>query len=165
MTSAETIKHHRMRLKGFQENTQWESFAHLSPFSVRANDPRGIDVSFIGTGFLRRYQSPTIFLKISCDGDFVLPIIVGMDFHLSCLLPCLHKLGTELYSLLLMHPTSGEYAVERLIDSLYEDQAGVLSYFMVECAVSSSFITMLMFGPAAGLSKPVSAHKKFIGEA
>nr|GLL38551.1 bifunctional nuclease 2 [Ipomoea trifida] len=91
---SETIKHHRMRLKGFQENTQWESFAHLSPFSVRANDPRGIDVSFIGTGFLRRYQSPTIFLKISCDGDFVLPIIVG------------------------------EYAVERLIDSLYEDQAG-----------------------------------------
>lgn len=89
MTSAETIKHHRMRLKGFQENTQWESLGNLAPFSVRANDPRGVDVSFIGTGFLRRYESPTIFLKISCDGDFVLPIIVGKDFHLSCLLALL----------------------------------------------------------------------------
>nr|GMD54867.1 bifunctional nuclease 2 [Ipomoea batatas] len=60
------------------------------------------------------------------DGDYVEAVVLvsGMDFHLSCLLPCLHKLGTELYSLLLMHPTSGEYAVERLIDSLYEDQAG-----------------------------------------
>nr|GMD53401.1 bifunctional nuclease 2 [Ipomoea batatas] len=86
---SETIKHHRMRLKGFQENTQWESFAHLSPFSVRANDPRGIDVSFIGTGFLRRYQSPTIFLKISCDGDFVLPIIVGNVLFLHLLSQCL----------------------------------------------------------------------------
>ncbi|PNY15133.1 bifunctional nuclease 2-like protein [Trifolium pratense] len=28
-------------------------------------------------GLLQRFQNPTIFLKISCDGDYVLPIVVG----------------------------------------------------------------------------------------
>ena len=32
----------------------------------------------LGLGFFRRFRSPTVFLKISCNGDFLLPIVVGM---------------------------------------------------------------------------------------
>jgi hypothetical protein len=40
------------------------------------------DDNLIRQGFLQRFQNPTIFLKISCDGDYVLPIVVGMLFML-----------------------------------------------------------------------------------
>lgn len=72
----ETMWHYRMRKQGYRENMKWQSSIQLVPFSVRKKDPRG-DVTSIGPEFLRRFQSPTIFLKISCDGDFLLPIIVG----------------------------------------------------------------------------------------
>lgn len=36
------------------------------------------DSNLFRQGFLQRFQNPTIFLKISCDGDYVLPIVVGM---------------------------------------------------------------------------------------
>ncbi|KAK9230832.1 hypothetical protein WN943_021062 [Citrus x changshan-huyou] len=72
----ETMWHHRMRKQGYRENMKWQSSGQLVPFSVRTKEPRG-DVTSIGPEFLRRFQSPTIFLKISCDGDFLLPIIVG----------------------------------------------------------------------------------------
>lgn len=35
------------------------------------------DSNLFRQGFLQRFQNPTIFLKISCDGDYVLPIVVG----------------------------------------------------------------------------------------
>ncbi|KAF5735905.1 putative Wound-responsive family protein [Tripterygium wilfordii] len=57
----------------------------------RPKEPR---VSAIEEDFLRRFQSPTIFLKISCDGDFLLPISVG------------------------------EFAIQKLIDNLEENANG-----------------------------------------
>ncbi|XP_027073374.1 bifunctional nuclease 2-like [Coffea arabica] len=90
---SETISHHRMRMHGFKEERTWQPSLHLGPFSIQPKDPRS-QVHPIGSGFLRRFESPTIFLKISCDGDFILPIIVG------------------------------ESAVEKLIQSFYEDDAG-----------------------------------------
>lgn len=37
-----------------------------------------MDNSLFRQDVLQRFQNPTIFLKISCDGDYVLPIAVGM---------------------------------------------------------------------------------------
>ncbi|PSS00442.1 Bifunctional nuclease [Actinidia chinensis var. chinensis] len=88
---SETIRHHRLR-QGFQDEIKWQATAQLLPFSAQAKEYIA-DVSSIGKAFLRRFQSPTIFLKISCDGDFLLPIIVG------------------------------EFAVEKLIDSYSEDES------------------------------------------
>lgn len=82
-----------MRMRGFQEETRWHSSAHLVPFSFHPKD-RIADASSLGTGFLRRFKNPTIFLKISCDAEYVLPIIVG------------------------------EYAVEKLIGSFHEEETG-----------------------------------------
>ncbi|XP_052197887.1 bifunctional nuclease 2 isoform X2 [Diospyros lotus] len=81
---SETIRHYRMRMQGFQEEAKWQSSAQSFPRN---------EVSSIGPAFLRHFQSPTIFLKISCDGDFLLPIIVG------------------------------EFAIEKLIDSSNEDDS------------------------------------------
>ena len=78
--NAETISHHRMRMHGFKEERTWQPSLHLGPFSIQPKDPRS-QVHPIGSGFLRRFESPTIFLKISCDGDFILPIIVGIHSY------------------------------------------------------------------------------------
>lgn len=67
LTSAETISHYRMRRRGFQDDMKWKSSTKSFPYS-----------NTVGQGFLQRFQSPTIFLKISCDGDFLLPIVVGI---------------------------------------------------------------------------------------
>ncbi|KAH9662513.1 BFN domain-containing protein [Citrus sinensis] len=89
----ETMWHHRMRKQGYRENMKWQSSGQLVPFSVRTKEPRG-DVTSIGPEFLRRFQSPTIFLKISCDGDFLLPIIVG-EFAVDKLLYALLEDGGD----------------------------------------------------------------------
>lgn len=89
---SETMRHYKMHMHGFQE-TRWHSSDHLVPFSFHPKD-RIADASSLGTGFLRRFKNPTIFLKISCDAEYVLPIIVG------------------------------EYAVEKLIASLHEEETG-----------------------------------------
>ncbi|XP_024181621.1 bifunctional nuclease 2 isoform X3 [Rosa chinensis] len=73
---SETISHYRMQKRGFQEETNWNSSGKLRPFSVRATRPRNV-LDTLDRNFLHRFQSPTIFLKISCDGDFLLPIVVG----------------------------------------------------------------------------------------
>ncbi|KAM4128996.1 hypothetical protein ACJW30_02G211400 [Castanea mollissima] len=91
---SETVLHHRMRRQGYQEERKWPSPGQSTPFSVQLKKPR-VNVDVIGESFLRRFQNPTIFLKISCDGDFLLPIIVG------------------------------EFAVEKLIDPQWEDKNGV----------------------------------------
>lgn len=75
-TSAETLLHYRMQRQGFQEDMRWRLPGRWNPFDVLSQESRP-DMSFIGYEFLRRFQSPTIFLKVSCDGDFLLPIIVG----------------------------------------------------------------------------------------
>lgn len=74
---SETMWHYGMRKQGFRETMKWKSSTELVSFSVGTKEP-GVDVTSIGREFLRRFQSPTFFLKISCDGDFLLPIIVGM---------------------------------------------------------------------------------------
>ena len=82
--SAETVSHYRMRRRGFQEDTRGKLF----PFSVQKKDSQTqslsrADVNFVGQAFLQRFQYPTIFLKISCDGDFLLPIVVGKFENIS----------------------------------------------------------------------------------
>lgn len=81
----ETVLHYRMRRQGFLENIKWQSSSsssnQLGPFPFRAKNS-GDDVTSIGQHFLSRFQSPTIFLKISCDGDFLLPIIVGIYIYI-----------------------------------------------------------------------------------
>ncbi|XWS42195.1 hypothetical protein CRYUN_Cryun17cG0147200 [Craigia yunnanensis] len=67
---SETVLHYRMLRQGFQEDIKWQSSRRQLPMS-RAK------ITSIGQAFLSRFPSPTIFLKISCDGDFLLPIIVG----------------------------------------------------------------------------------------
>lgn len=62
----------------------------MFPFSIQRKEWR-VDANFVGPRFLQRFQNPTIFLKISCDGEFLLPIVVG------------------------------EFAVERLLDAHWGD--------------------------------------------
>lgn len=90
---SETMLHYRMRRQGYREERKWPSPHQSTPFSVQLKKPR-VNVDLIGESFLRRFQNPTIFLKISCDGDFLLPIIVG------------------------------EFAIEKLIDPQWEDKNG-----------------------------------------
>ncbi|KAL6222219.1 hypothetical protein ACLB2K_005611 [Fragaria x ananassa] len=73
---SETISHYQMQKRMFQEETNWNTSTKLRPFSVQATRPRSV-LDKLGRNFLQRFQSPTIFLKISCDGDFLLPIVVG----------------------------------------------------------------------------------------
>ncbi|KAJ9146910.1 hypothetical protein P3X46_029124 [Hevea brasiliensis] len=73
---SETLLHYRMWRQGFREDMRWRLPGRSNPFAVLSKETRP-DMSFIGHEFLRRFQSPTIFLKVSCDGDFLLPIIVG----------------------------------------------------------------------------------------
>ncbi|KAF5186883.1 Bifunctional nuclease [Thalictrum thalictroides] len=90
---SETVRHHRLRSRGFIEETRWNN-GLLHPFSTKSKDLK-YDFSSIGHDFLRRFQSATIFLKIACDGDLLLPIIIG------------------------------EFAIEKLIDALTEVDDGV----------------------------------------
>ncbi|KAA3474517.1 bifunctional nuclease 2-like isoform X2 [Gossypium australe] len=62
---SETILHYRMWRHGFQQDVKG-----VFPMS-RAK------ITSIGQAFLSRFPSPTIFLKIPCDGEFLLPIVVG----------------------------------------------------------------------------------------
>ncbi|XP_039161628.1 bifunctional nuclease 2 isoform X2 [Eucalyptus grandis] len=85
---AETISHYRMRRRGYQVDVRSQLSSQLHPFAVKARGPS------VDQGFLHRFQSPTIFLKIVCDGDFLLPIVVG------------------------------EFAIEKLIDALRSGEDG-----------------------------------------
>ncbi|XP_058098377.1 bifunctional nuclease 2 isoform X2 [Magnolia sinica] len=89
----ETIRHYYLRRQGFLDKTKWRSSGNLFPVSIQAKEPNS-NVSSWAHGFLRRFQSPTIFLKMACDRDLLLPIIVG------------------------------EFAIEKLIDALKEDENG-----------------------------------------
>lgn len=77
--------------QGFAVDAKWDLLGHRQSFSLQANG-KNSNASPLGHGFLRRFQSPTIFLKIACDGDLLLPMIVG------------------------------EFAVRRLIDDSTDDQ-------------------------------------------
>lgn len=73
---AETLLHYRMRHQNYQEEVTWPVSHQSRAFSNQVKGPKA-DSGLIAHGFLRHFPSPTIFLKITCEGDFVLPIIVG----------------------------------------------------------------------------------------
>ncbi|KAJ0966929.1 hypothetical protein J5N97_023846 [Dioscorea zingiberensis] len=73
---SETVRHYNLWKKGFVDDTRWHPPGHMHPISNHSKGPNS-SVSSIGFGFLRRYQSPTIFLKIACDEDLLLPVVVG----------------------------------------------------------------------------------------
>ncbi|KAH1163396.1 hypothetical protein AAZX31_01G149100 [Glycine max] len=54
----------------FQPEFQWKSSTPSIPLSRTDN-------TLLRHGFLQRFKNPTIFLRISCDGDYILPIVVG----------------------------------------------------------------------------------------
>ncbi|XP_044503584.1 bifunctional nuclease 2-like isoform X2 [Mangifera indica] len=116
----ETVLHYRMRRQGFLENIKWQSSSsssnQLGPFPFRAKNS-GDDVTSIGQHFLSRFQSPTIFLKISCDGDFLLPIIVG------------------------------EFAVEKIIDALLREDNGVNMVQITKRVVNTYFAKLYLSKP------------------
>ncbi|KAK1432599.1 hypothetical protein QVD17_09496 [Tagetes erecta] len=89
----ETLLHYQMRIQGYQEVMKWQPTKNLFPLLGQGKGSRSNNPT-IGPELLSQFQSPTIFLKISCDcdGDYLLPIIVG------------------------------EYAVEKLISSSLEDE-------------------------------------------
>ncbi|KAF2306312.1 hypothetical protein GH714_016394 [Hevea brasiliensis] len=113
---SETLLHYRMWRQGFREDMSWRLPGRSNPFAVLSKETRP-DMSFIGHEFLRRFQSPTIFLKVSCDGDFLLPIIVGMVIS-TCIIALL------LANLILINFylvfNVGEFAIEKLIDNFQE---------------------------------------------
>ncbi|XP_021731071.1 bifunctional nuclease 2-like [Chenopodium quinoa] len=88
---SETVKHYHLRKQGFREVKRLSR--QSAPFATQVKDRKN-DINSIGLNILRSFRHPTIFLKISCEGDFLLPIVVG------------------------------EFAVEKLIDSLNEDDHG-----------------------------------------
>ncbi|XP_054823713.1 bifunctional nuclease 2 isoform X1 [Prosopis cineraria] len=73
---SETISHYQMLGHGFQEDLRWNSTIRSVPISRQAKNLM-TDADIIIQTFFQRFQTPTIFLKISCDGDYVLPIVVG----------------------------------------------------------------------------------------
>ncbi|KAL9691634.1 hypothetical protein QQ045_012059 [Rhodiola kirilowii] len=74
---SETIGHYRGLKYGFVEEMRWQEGSHRTDlFRMPLKEPQR-NISSIGQGILRQFQNPTIFLKISCDGDFLLPIAVG----------------------------------------------------------------------------------------
>uniref|UniRef100_A0A7N0V1E1 BFN domain-containing protein n=1 Tax=Kalanchoe fedtschenkoi TaxID=63787 RepID=A0A7N0V1E1_KALFE len=69
--------HYRQLKYGFTQNGSGQPAPHKrTPFSLPLKEPQR-SIGAIGQGILRRFQNPTVFLKISCDGDFLLPIAVG----------------------------------------------------------------------------------------
>ncbi|KAG1359464.1 bifunctional nuclease [Cocos nucifera] len=73
---SETVRHYNLWKQGFAIDEKWNLLGHRHSFSHQAKGENSSDSPF-GHGFLRQFQSPTIFLKIACDGDLLLPIIVG----------------------------------------------------------------------------------------
>ncbi|XP_020113290.1 uncharacterized protein LOC109727559 isoform X4 [Ananas comosus] len=66
----------RLWKQGFKEEAEWKHSNRNHFFSPQARDPMS-KVKSLSHGFLRRFHSPTIFLKVVCDGDLLLPINVG----------------------------------------------------------------------------------------
>ncbi|XP_057449228.1 bifunctional nuclease 2 isoform X2 [Lotus japonicus] len=76
ITCAETISHYHMWRQRFQPELQRKSRRPSIPLSVQEKTSRSYN-NLSRQGFLQRFQNPTIFLKVSCDGDYILPIVVG----------------------------------------------------------------------------------------
>lgn len=87
---SETVRHYSLWKQGFVEHTKLHSFNHNHHISQWIKEEKSY-TNHLGLGILRRFQSPTIFLKIACDGDLLLPI-VAEEFAVSQLIDALnHK--------------------------------------------------------------------------
>lgn len=77
--NAETLLHYQKRIQGYQDVMKWQPTKSLFPLLGQGKGSRNNNQT-IGPELLSQFQSPTIFLKISCDcdGDYLLPIIVGI---------------------------------------------------------------------------------------
>ncbi|KAM0942236.1 putative bifunctional nuclease domain-containing protein [Dioscorea sansibarensis] len=98
---SETVRHYNLWKNGFVNDTRWQPPGRMYPFSTHSKGPNS-DVSSIGYGFLRRYQSPTIFLKIACDEDLFLPVVVGenaIDMLMASFGEDVHEECLDLYQL------------------------------------------------------------------
>ncbi|KAF3789114.1 Bifunctional nuclease [Nymphaea thermarum] len=73
----ETVRHHKLQKSGFVVEENWKSLGHFLTFPLQAKDYNAHTISSLGESFFRQFRNPTIFLKIACDGDFWLPIVVG----------------------------------------------------------------------------------------
>ncbi|KAH9610401.1 hypothetical protein KSS87_018869 [Heliosperma pusillum] len=89
----ETVKHHHLRKQGFPEELK-QFPGQFAPYSTQVRGFGNAVRESVGLSILRRFRHSTMFLKVSCEGNFLLPIVVG------------------------------EVAVERLLDSVDEDDHG-----------------------------------------
>ncbi|XP_047149369.1 bifunctional nuclease 2 isoform X2 [Vigna umbellata] len=96
--------------KGFQAEFQWKSSAPSIPLSRT-------DSSLLRHSFLQRFQNPTIFLRISCDGDYILPIVVG------------------------------KIAIEKLMDEEFQRESEVIMVRITERVVSTYFARLYINQP------------------
>ncbi|XP_027360820.1 bifunctional nuclease 2 isoform X2 [Abrus precatorius] len=109
---SETISHYQM----WKHRFQWKSSTPSIPLSVQNRISR-TDNGLSRQGFLQRFQNPTIFLRISCDGDYILPIVVG------------------------------QIAVEKLIDTEVEQERGVIMVRITERVVSTYYARLYLSQP------------------
>lgn len=95
VVDTELVKQQQLRKQGLSGSSNlWHSSDQLTTPINEAKESEVDQISFIEHGLLRRFQNPTIFLRIACDGNLLLPIIVG------------------------------EFAIGKLIDALHEDEKG-----------------------------------------
>lgn len=95
VVDTEILKHQQLRKQGLSgASNLWHSSDQLMTPINEAKESEVDQISLIEHGLLRRFRNPTIFLRIACDGNLLLPIIVG------------------------------EFAIGKLIDALHEDEKG-----------------------------------------
>ncbi|XP_027907425.1 bifunctional nuclease 2 isoform X2 [Vigna unguiculata] len=107
---SETLSHYHMWKNRFQAESQWKSSAPSIPLSRT-------DSSLLRHSFLQRFQNPTIFLRISCDGDYILPIVVG------------------------------QIAIENLMDAEFQRESEVIMVRITERVVSTYFARLYISQP------------------
>lgn len=95
VVDTELLKHQQLRKQGLSgASGLWHSSDQLTTPINEAKESEADQISLIEHGLLQRFRNPTIFLRIACDGNLLLPIIVG------------------------------EFAIGKLIDALHEDEKG-----------------------------------------
>eukprot|EP01018_Ginkgo_biloba_P008973 Gb_36898 [translate_table: standard] len=95
VVDTELLKHQQLRRQGFSGAANiWHSSDPLIPPINEEKESEVNHISSVESSLLRRFRNPTIFLRIACEGNLLLPIIVG------------------------------EFAIGKLIDASHEDEKG-----------------------------------------
>ncbi|KAL2939719.1 Bifunctional nuclease 2 [Bienertia sinuspersici] len=136
---SETVKHYHLRKQGFREEVK-KLAGQVVPFSAQVKYLKS-DVNSIGLSILRRFRHPTIFLKISCEGDFLLPIVVG-EFAVEKLIDSLRL------------PKSAQL-VKNLVDRL-GNEVGEREYFSVDARPSDAISV------AQSCKAPIYVNKQIV---